>query len=104
MGQMFDIEVDVLRVNDAIIGDLEAEYAGPIAETDYTPWMKGFEKYIGCVVNREGQTIDIGAFPVREFEIIFLERHIKANSAFNDPQVLKEGNGTYPNLDDLGLT
>lgn len=104
MGVMFDVECDVYRIDATAIGDLETEYSGSIDVSDYVPWMKGFEKFIGCVVNREGQTIDIGAFPVREFEIIFLEHDIKKHDDFNSSGALKEGDGSYPTLSDLGLT
>jgi len=103
--KMFDLECDILRrVSDEAYGDLENEYG----ETydDYVPWMKGFEKFTGCMVQREGQTIDIGAFPVREFEIEFLAHQIKkvdTGSEWNTTYDIKEGDGTYNTLEDLGL-
>jgi len=108
-GVMFDIECDVLRkVSDEAYGDLQNEYGE--SYSDYIPWMKGFEVFKGCMVQREGQTIDIGAFPVREFEIEFLDHAIKkvesitgSEDEWNTGGDIKEGDGTYPTLEELGL-
>jgi len=59
-------------------------------------WMKGFEKFIGCVVIRESQTIEIAEMPVREFECDAL-RHIILG--YEDLKELIEGDGTYPSTD-----
>jgi len=59
-------------------------------------WMKGFEKFIGCVVMRESQTIEVAEFPVREFECDAL-RH--AIMGYGDLKMLIEGDGTYPASD-----
>ena len=59
-------------------------------------WMKGFEKFIGCVVMRESQTIEIAEFPIREFECDAL-RH--AIMGYEDLKMLIEGDGTYPASD-----
>ena len=70
--------------------------------------MKGFEIYRGCIMQREGQTIDIGTFPVREFEIEFLEHSIKKVTGFSEDEWntsgdVSEGSGTYATLAELGL-
>jgi len=61
-------------------------------------WMKGFEKFIGCVVMRESQTIEVAEFPVREFECDAL-RHVILG--YEDLKELVEGDGTYPSVDAL---
>jgi len=86
-GTMFDIICDILRETENPSD--EAEILG------YEPWLHGFERFEGCVINREGQTIDVGAFPVREFEIMFLRHEIMERSG--DP--LREGDGTYATYD-----
>ena len=59
-------------------------------------WMKGFEKFLGCVVSRESQTIEIAEFPVREFECDAL-RHVILG--YDTLKELIEGDGTYPSTD-----
>lgn len=61
-------------------------------------WMKGFEKFIGCVVTRESQTIEIAEIPVREFECDAL-RHVILG--YEDLQELVEGDGTFPSVNAL---
>ena len=69
-GVMFDVECDLLRdTSDQPYGSRPEEHT---EDASYEPWMKGFEKYKGCVVMREGQTIELATFPVREFECEFL--------------------------------
>lgn len=99
-GQMFDVECDLLRINDQIYGDRKIDHEG-VTGTD---WMRGFERYLGCVVNREGQTIEQATFPVREFEIVFLQHAIKqiANGDYEAIE-LREGDGRYPQLNELGI-
>jgi hypothetical protein len=99
-GQMFDVECDLLRINDQIYGDRPEEHDGESG----TDWMRGFEKYLGCVINREGQTVDLATFPVREFEIMFLQHAIKQiGSGDFEAEELREGDGRYPQLDELGI-
>ena len=60
-------------------------------------WMKGFEKFIGCVVMRESQTIEIAEVPVREFECDAL-RHSILGYIVDETTTLTElieGDGTY---------
>jgi hypothetical protein len=63
-------------------------------------WMKGFEKFIGCVVMRESQTIEIAEFPIREFECDAL-RHEIMGVDVDDATLtsLIEGDGNYPMSD-----
>ena len=98
-GQMFDIQCDVLRKADNPHGDPPWD-----GDAGYIMWLDGYEKYVGCMVNREGQTIEIGNVPIREFEIVFLEHQTlpSISGNYND-EVLKEGDGTYPSLDDLSI-
>lgn len=60
-------------------------------------WLKGFEKFIGCVVMRESQTIEIAEFPVREFECDAL-RHVILGVDVDSVSLvdLIEGDGTFP--------
>lgn len=67
------------------------------------PWMDGFEKYQACLVQREGQTVELATFPVREFECEFLRHQIMTSANFNTETTLIEGDGTYPHLADLNL-
>ena len=75
------------------------------AVDSYIPWMDGFEKYQGCLVQREGQTVELASFPVREFECEFLRHQIMSNTdgKFNTSTILTEGDGTYPHLANLSL-
>jgi len=100
-GIMFDVHCDVLRINDKIYGDRPEEHE---EDDEYTPWMTGFEKYMGCIVLREGQTVDLAEFPVREFEVGFLRHAIKqVDSGEFEAEELVEGDGRYPSLDELGI-
>jgi len=60
-------------------------------------WLRGFEKFIGCVVMRESQTIEIAEFPVREFECDAL-RHEIMGIDIGEATLLPliEGDGNYP--------
>lgn len=60
-------------------------------------WLKGFEKFIGCVVDRESQTIEIAEFPVREFECDALRHEIMGVDVEGAslPSLI-EGDGTFP--------
>lgn len=103
-GKLFDIQCDLLRQGtpSVDVGNLPNEYG--ITLSTYIPWMDGFEMYIGCIVQREGQTIDIGAFPIREFEVEFLERKILPTSSNQyNTQDIKHGNGVFNSLSDLGI-
>ncbi len=60
-------------------------------------WMKGFEKFIGCIVQRESQTIEIAEFPVREFECDALRHEIMGVDIEGASLgSLIEGDGTFP--------
>lgn len=101
----FDIECDVLKKNESgtiTYGDNQHGF-GSATQEDYVQWLDGFEKYVGCLVNREGQTVEIGGIPIREFEIVFLERQIKTSANFNADEIIKEGNGVFPTLEDINL-
>ncbi len=100
-GVLFDVECDLLReVDDSTIYGDRPEETGALI--NYKPWMDGFEKYKGCIVQREGQTVELATFPVREFECEFLRHEIKASTNFNTAPI-EEGDGTYPHLADLNL-
>lgn len=108
---MFDISCDVLRkelvdASTVTIGDVEVEY--DVTIDGYNTWMKGYEQYIGCLINREGQSVDIGGVPIREFEIVFLQHAIKSTTAKIDDVALnaadlKEGDGSFNILSELGI-
>ena len=90
-GIEFDIRCD-------FINDVSSHQDSPttnIANKDV--WLKGFEKFIGCVVMRESQTIEIAEFPVREFECDAL-RHSILGVDVDDVSLtaLIEGDGTFP--------
>lgn len=97
-GIIFDVVCDLIRDESTghYVGDIEEE-AGAI------PWMDGFEKFIGCVVVRETQTVEIGAFPIREFECMALRHAILESENYNAEELI-EGDGTYPEFDDLTLS
>lgn len=100
-GVMFDVEVDLIRLSDQPYGNRPEEHTD---DPNYAPWMQGFEKYKGCIINREGQTVELATFPVREFECEFL-RHVimeDLSGEFNTSP-LEEGDGTFPAIDDLSL-
>lgn len=102
-GVLFDVECDLIREEDdtTIYGDRPEETTEQGLE-NYIPWLDGFEKYKGCIVQREGQNVELATFPVREFECEFL-RHMIQKSANFQASTLEEGDGTYPHLDDLSL-
>lgn len=84
---LFDIECSLV--------DAGSEYPNDNVPTPTTPlglkdWMDGFERFVGCVVNRDGFTIDIAEFPIREMECLALRHQIL------DSVTLTEGDGTYP--------
>ena len=83
------IEFDV--VCDLVV-DTES-YTGSLNIAGRHVWMKGFEKFIGCVVSRESQTIEIAEMPVREFECDALRHAIMDYGTLLE---LIEGDGTYP--------
>jgi hypothetical protein len=93
---MFDIECDLLRVSSVPVGSRPAEHA-----TNHVPWLKGFEVFLGCIVQRRGRTVDIGEIPIMEFECEALEHVIKEVTAKHIE--LKEGDGSYPALVNLGI-
>ena len=100
-GQMFDVECDLLRINDQIYGDRGVEHS---EDDTFTNWLQGFERYLGCVINREGQTVEQATFPVREFEVIFLQHAIKEIPTGEYEAIeLREGDGRYPQLNELGI-
>lgn len=104
-GVLFDVQCDLLRDTDSsIVGDSADHRLIVDGENGFIPWLKGFEKFLGCVVNREGQTVEYATFPVREFEIVFL-RHAIEQITEGDfvAEELMEGDGSYPDLDDLGI-
>lgn len=101
-GILFDVECDLLRENDSSIYGDRPEETTEAGLDDYIPWLDGFEIYKGCLIQREGQTIELATFPVREFECEFLRHAIKESVNFQSG-ILEEGDGTYPHLDDLSL-
>jgi hypothetical protein len=103
-GIMFDVTCDLVREADksTIYGDRPEETTAAGLE-NYIPWLDGFENFKGCIVQREGQTVELATFPVREFECEFLRHAILESVNFNTVDDLEEGDGTYPHLDDLSL-
>ena len=100
-GVMFDVEVDLVRETTGLeVGDRPEEHE---EDENYVPWLNGFEKFKGCVVNRMGQTVELAEFPVREFECVFLRRTIKESFNSYNTEELEEGDGTYPSLDKLSI-
>lgn len=116
-GVLFDVTCGLLLESGNAYGDRPEESETPTEVKDpdnpgetitvmagaYIPWMDGFEKYEGCLVQREGQTVELATFPVREFECEFLRHQILANTDgnYNISTILEEGDGTYPHLSDL---
>ncbi len=87
----FDIRCD-------LINDVVSHTDSPTMNiANRNVWLKGFEKFLGCVVSRESQTIEIAEFPVREFECDAL-RHVIMGVDVGGTQLgdLIEGDGTYP--------
>jgi len=87
----FDIRCDLIADSAGII------QGQPNAANKHV-WMKGFEKFIGCVVTRESQTIEIAEIPVREFECDAL-RHVILG--YDTLKQLVEGDGTFPAVNAL---
>jgi len=101
-GILFDVECDLIReVDSSIYGDRPEETTEQGLD-GYIPWLDGFESYRGCIVQREGQTVELATFPVREFECEFLRHRIKESANFQTG-TLEEGDGTYPHLSDLSI-
>lgn len=106
-GVYFDVECDVLRkASDLTHGDNQHGFGTETeAASTYVQWLDGFEQYIGCLVNREGSTVELGTIPIREFEIVFLEHAIKTSISGNFNTVsVSEGDGSFPTLDSLGIS
>lgn len=87
----FDIRCD-------LINDIESHSDSPTKNiAGRNVWLKGFEKFIGCIVMRESQTIEIAEFPVREFECDALRHVIMGVDVGTETLIdLIEGDGTYP--------
>jgi len=87
----FDIRCD-------LINDVSSHKDSPtINAAGKQVWLKGFEKFIGCVVDRESQTIEIAEFPVREFECDALRHEIMGVDVEGTSLgALIEGDGTFP--------
>jgi len=87
----FDIRCD-------LINDVSSHQDSPtINAAGKQVWLKGFEKFIGCVVDRESQTIEIAEFPVREFECDALRHEIMGVDVEGASlESLIEGDGTFP--------
>ncbi len=101
-----DAVYEVDEDGEPVIGDDGEPVLITPAVTPYIPWMEGFEKYQACLVQREGQTVELATFPVREFECEFLRHKIMSTGTdgnFNTVTVLTEGDGTYPHLDNLSI-
>ena len=99
---IFDVTCDLIRDDIAESGHY-GDNKGELSDADFIQWMDGFEKYIGCVVARESQTIEIGTFPIREFECMAL-RHVILESENYNEDSLVEGDGTFPDFADLNLS
>ena len=94
-GILFDVECTIIDNDDYL--------DNPITPTNLTTgavfnWMRGFERYVGCVVSRESQTIDIAEFPVREFECLALRHQLLSDGALS---MLIEGGGTFDGVNAL---
>ena len=101
----FDVTCDILRrkSDDLPHGDNQHGFGSArIDESKYVQWLDGFEVYEGCLVNREGSTVELATIPVREFEIVFLRHNIlpSISGTFNTVTVT-EGDGSYPTTDEL---
>jgi len=82
----FDIRCD-------LIADSTGVVHGTPNPANVDVWMQGFEKFLGCVVMRESQTIEIAEMPVREFECDALRHVIMGTATLKE---LIEGDGNYP--------
>ena len=100
--QMFDINLDVLKNSGGPLGT-PTYIEG--TEDGFVPWMVGFETYIGCVVQREGRSVEIGGIPIQEFECTFLERRIASTKDYygwtTTEMTEGDGIGSKVNFDDL---
>jgi len=93
-GIEFDIRCDIIHDVDSHQNSPTENIAGKHV------WMKGFEKFIACVVMRESNTIEIAEFPVREFECDALRHEIMSYNTTEQTLIaLIEGDGTYPMSD-----
>jgi len=101
-GVIFDVTCDLIGDNVADEGHY-SDNRGELSDENYIQWMDGFEKYIGCVVSRESQTIEIGTFPIREFECMALRHEILESENYNQDSLV-EGDGTFPDFNDLTLS
>jgi len=101
--EMFDIELDILMDSASKpVGSHRPDEATALGlPTGWVPWMVGFESYLGCVVQREGRTIEIGGLPVQEFECSFLHREIRPLEDYYGytTSAIEEGDGTTPSID-----
>lgn len=102
-GVLFDVVCDLVRENDSSVYGDRPEETTEAGLDNYIPWLDGFEQFKGCLIQREGQTVELATFPVREFECEFLRHAILPSQNFNTGDDLEEGDGTFPHLDDLSL-
>jgi len=106
----FDIECDILRkttANSGVVTHGNNQHgfgAEASSSAEYVHWLDGFEKYIGCLVEREGQTVEIATIPIREFEIVFLSREIRSSISKNfNLTTISDGDGSFVDTDELGI-
>lgn len=92
-GTLFDVSCNLVK------NITSSEHRGGSHE-NAPEWMDGFEQWIGCIINRESQTIEIGDIPVREFECMALSHRIKTADNYNTASV-DEGDGVPPSLSDV---
>lgn len=96
-GTLFDVHLNLVQNIES--GDHRA------SEHEYAQyeWMQGFEKWIGCIIQRESQTIEIGDIPIREFECDALRHAIKGAPDTSDYATTEseEGDGVPPTMADL---
>jgi len=97
---MFDIQLDVLRSDNKVVGSLSpAEALTLELPGGWVPWLAGYEIYKGCVIQRTGRTIEIGGLPVQEFECSFLRLEL-TEYKFNalDVGSIESGDGSTPDV------
>jgi hypothetical protein len=89
-GVEFDVQCDLIQ-------DVASHSNSPVNNpANVHVWMKGFEKFYGCVITRESVPIEIATMPVREFQCDALRHGIMQYNADSDSfSEIIEGDGVY---------
>lgn len=91
-----------------VLADATTDDLKDVSDSDRIhEWLEGLDKFTGCIVLRESQTINYGEMPIREYECGFL-RHIIKSPSEGDFSAqtggIVEGDGNFTDAEDIVLS